>query len=298
MQHYLVVIGTILVCVVALVVNYLLSIENSPSEEVGQPVAESRVDITNPHTDSDGDGLLNWEEDLHGTSKRHTDSDGDGIADGVEVNNGTDPTRIEVQQEPEHLQIITEPLETYEFAQITQPVSLQDLMHSYTHDPQQLADLVLDNPALSAQEVHYKEGLNQIATLFENTQVSSLLDLQIMTAYAQGNSVDRFPIEELQQAYQVAARGYQSIAENYQEPVGGYARRLFELAQIAHTQLGRSLEYQANEEAQELSNNPWQVYAESQEALVALLVEIHEWVLGIGLPFDHREPGYFFLFTL
>ncbi|MCB1236754.1 MAG: hypothetical protein KDM91_16935, partial [Verrucomicrobiae bacterium] len=41
--------------------------------------------------DSDGDGLLNWEEFLLGTDPHSADSDGDKILDGFEANFGSDP---------------------------------------------------------------------------------------------------------------------------------------------------------------------------------------------------------------
>jgi len=43
--------------------------------------------------DSDGDGLLDWEETLWGTDPNNTDSDGDGTDDGEEVANGRNPAK-------------------------------------------------------------------------------------------------------------------------------------------------------------------------------------------------------------
>ncbi len=43
------------------------------------------------HADSDGDGLLNFEEQKRGTDKANADTDGDGIPDGEEVDAGSDP---------------------------------------------------------------------------------------------------------------------------------------------------------------------------------------------------------------
>ena len=41
--------------------------------------------------DDDSDALLNWEEDVWGTSRTDADSDDDGVNDGTEVRRGTDP---------------------------------------------------------------------------------------------------------------------------------------------------------------------------------------------------------------
>ena len=43
------------------------------------------------NTDSDGDGLDDWQEEMNGTDANNSDTDGDGINDGDEVANGTDP---------------------------------------------------------------------------------------------------------------------------------------------------------------------------------------------------------------
>ena len=43
-------------------------------------------------TDTDGDGLLDWEEELRGSDPENEDTDGDGTKDGEEVENGRDPT--------------------------------------------------------------------------------------------------------------------------------------------------------------------------------------------------------------
>ncbi len=47
--------------------------------------------IANVDGDSDGDGLLNWQEYLLGTDPNNSDTDGDGVGDGEEVDAGTDP---------------------------------------------------------------------------------------------------------------------------------------------------------------------------------------------------------------
>ncbi len=44
-------------------------------------------------SDTDGDGLLNWQETLWGTNPNETDSDADGVSDGDEVGLGANPLR-------------------------------------------------------------------------------------------------------------------------------------------------------------------------------------------------------------
>jgi len=54
-----------------------------------QPVQRNVIETT----DSDGDGLADWEESLWKTSTMRTDSDSDGISDGDEVAQGRDPAQ-------------------------------------------------------------------------------------------------------------------------------------------------------------------------------------------------------------
>jgi alpha-tubulin suppressor-like RCC1 family protein len=46
--------------------------------------------------DSDGDGLVNWQESQNGTDPGNTDSNGDGFADGLSVSMGIDPASNDV----------------------------------------------------------------------------------------------------------------------------------------------------------------------------------------------------------
>lgn len=49
------------------------------------------IDITN--RDTDNDGLLDWEERLHGADPENRDTDGDGTNDGEEIRVGRDPVK-------------------------------------------------------------------------------------------------------------------------------------------------------------------------------------------------------------
>ena len=45
------------------------------------------------NSDSDGDGLKDWEENIYGTDPHNADSDGDGTKDGDEIAQGRDPLK-------------------------------------------------------------------------------------------------------------------------------------------------------------------------------------------------------------
>lgn len=67
-------------------------IANTPEETQTGDVALNFVPSGSVlSTDSDGDGLMDWEEALRGTNPNNPDSDGDGTNDGDEVRGGRDP---------------------------------------------------------------------------------------------------------------------------------------------------------------------------------------------------------------
>jgi Bacterial TSP3 repeat len=53
--------------------------------------SSSAEEVVANETDSDGDGLHDWEEVLWGTDAHNPDTDGDGTSDGVEINAGRNP---------------------------------------------------------------------------------------------------------------------------------------------------------------------------------------------------------------
>jgi len=73
--------------------------------------------------DSDGDGLLNWQEDLYGTSKTLRDSDGDGMSDGAEVSMGRDPAYFGERNQGTLIQPQVDTYDEYVFETETQDQS-------------------------------------------------------------------------------------------------------------------------------------------------------------------------------
>lgn len=58
-----------------------------------EPTASAESRFAAAVFDSDGDGLLDWEEELWGTDKERQDTDGDGTPDGEEVASRRDPRK-------------------------------------------------------------------------------------------------------------------------------------------------------------------------------------------------------------
>lgn len=63
-------------------------------EEYFTPIALENIVKNSAWTkDADGDGLMDWEEDLWKTDRENSDTDSDGTRDGDEIKNRRDPTR-------------------------------------------------------------------------------------------------------------------------------------------------------------------------------------------------------------
>jgi hypothetical protein len=80
--------------VVIIGVGYGVQTWKKNSQEAQEKEAlekSNQIASSNPTTDSDGDGLMNWEEIRLGTSPIKYDSDSDGTNDGVEISQGRDP---------------------------------------------------------------------------------------------------------------------------------------------------------------------------------------------------------------
>lgn len=88
---------SIVIVVTALIVAVVITLSNikkTPSQttEVDNVnVYSSLAENSKLNIDSDGDGLLDWEELLWGTDPNNPDTDGDGTNDGDEVRMGRDP---------------------------------------------------------------------------------------------------------------------------------------------------------------------------------------------------------------
>lgn len=89
--------GVVVISVIGIVLLTLLFMHNNespeaPNETAPQTASTSQENRARHSTDTDGDGLADWEERLQGTDVNDPDTDGDGISDGEEVAAGSDPT--------------------------------------------------------------------------------------------------------------------------------------------------------------------------------------------------------------
>lgn len=77
----------------ALILFFSLQEVSTPQKESSQKIEKKIAQslAKNLQLDTDGDGVLDWEEKLHKTNPKNKDTDSDGLEDGFEIATGTDP---------------------------------------------------------------------------------------------------------------------------------------------------------------------------------------------------------------
>lgn len=81
----------IFIVVIALFVSVAVVGSRSSPKTIGENALFASGETAPLPKDSDGDGLMDWEELLWGTDPHNPDTDGDGISDGDEVSEGKNP---------------------------------------------------------------------------------------------------------------------------------------------------------------------------------------------------------------
>jgi len=87
----------ITIFIVVASISYSAYKKNKSTNQLVDNLQESKIlvslenNLDTSQSDLDGDGLLDWEEDLRGTDKNNPDTDGDGTSDGDEVAINRDP---------------------------------------------------------------------------------------------------------------------------------------------------------------------------------------------------------------
>jgi len=235
-------------------------------------------------TDSDGDGLFDWQEDLYGTSKKLLDSDGDGVSDGEEVSKGQDPNYY---GEGVLDTVVSPQREIFPDFEYTVPTPKEILLPSETRINK---DKVVEAPG----DVVTRRALN-----------TSGLALQQVYG-AGGNNIELFRNLFLQQDSLDGEKVLQIVEEN-KKAAGQIALLEAPLVQSELDILSRAFADVAQSlqiliDSQELEE---QVYVElvlqynaDVFALQAAITNVHRYVVAKNINFTADEPGNFFLFQL
>ncbi len=112
--------------------------------------------------DADGDGLFDWEEELHGTDSQNPDSDGDGEIDGTEVRAGRNPVTPDPYATSTPQSGVFYNDVAYVPGSLTETVSTS-FISNYTLLKQagRLDDATLERLSLEVAEEAYRKGLIQ-----------------------------------------------------------------------------------------------------------------------------------------
>lgn len=177
---------------------------------------------TNEATDLDGDGLMDWEEALWGTSPTNSDSDNDGTPDGEEVNQNRNPLIAGDDA------IATTTDSGNYVPQETDPNSLTSkIARSIFENVTEVSGVDAYSPEVGAQiaaqiaEAAANAAAPQIVFNIGDVKIKSQPSKNDIKAY--GNDIMRHILENMRDVYLdpaayedlgVSARGFRSIAED------------------------------------------------------------------------------------
>ena len=275
---------------------------DNPSDETLQALEQDKKtsSLKDPMADTDNDGLLNWEEDLYGTSKKSSDSDGDGVSDGQEVALGTDPRSFLPVRDDTI--IVSEDVETYEFQQIDNPQSVQALINNLVQIQNQESNigeisLTGENTAVLGVNTDSREQvrscINQFAIVVDNSLVTSAQDMAVLQNYVTGSTTNTFALEELIAANKQARDNMKNIDA---ASCGFMSKQLTQMSAV-YTQFTTTLEQalaQGPVSGEDYNYQVWVDYAEQANAWVGIMNDMRVLVSGSGVVFEKNEPGYIF----
>lgn len=268
-------------------VNVAIFNTDNPDTGVYTQRDEITATLKDPMADSDGDGLKNWEEDLYGSSKKNVDSDGDGVNDGDEIARGTDPTVY--GNVSRNINVISENTQGYEFAQTSNPNSIEELasMVGSVEPAETMPEI-----EFSPDQLTMKQCLNQIATVLQNSLVTSINDAATINSYLTGESTNTYPIEQMKQAAGTAWKDMQSVVQpvvcnNLQPVIAAFAGVYQDQNQALDLVLATTASTTEHYEA-------WAVYARTTEQWTNTVMGMREIAVRENVTFVETEPGYMF----
>lgn len=253
---------------------------------------QERYSMQDPMADTDGDGLLNWEEELYGTSKRNPDSDGDGIPDGQDEEPLVPAGLYIGNQEVQNIQ---EDTEKYTFTQESSPTSMDDLVKNIstvlTDQGSEAAD-----PAQSDMQNGIKLACaNAVASLLDNTYSLSAQDINVLNSYMVGSTTNQYPIDLMIQSLESSSK---ALATNIKQQSCVFIKPLLVSLvseQDKQTNLLRKIRDTSRED--ESFMRFWQSYGESVLQFSNIIKSIGEKIGSSNLEVGSNDPAQVFIFS-
>ena len=245
-------------------------------------IVETTVDYS-ANSDSDGDGLLNWQEELYGTNKKLRDSDGDGVNDGDEVAQKRDPNYY---GEGVDDQVVVQP----------QQKIYEDFEYKLPEQQEQgLSNIGLSTKVItsSVDQVAIKETLNTLGLIILDTYSSD------------PNTVDKLNLLFLREGYDKAfiaglVGRYKNAAQRTREVSDTRLGLELQAIAVSYDSIADALEQAISSPApsEEEHGQILTQYAQSINQLHNTIISINAFVKSQGITFNPGEPGEYFLFKL
>jgi len=234
--------------------------------------------------DTDGDGLLDWQEDLYGTSVRLRDTDGDRVTDFEEVKNGHDPL------------VYGEGLSQEDIVPQTDIFGEPTIVFDEVLEGRVDFNFEIDKKTDGLNsDSELRNTINSLGGLVNSSYTSDTQDLILFgNLFAQSlTEEDRGKLLNISDLYQEIVVGIDAISNPALNiEIKNLRKNYLDLSQRI-TSLLESQDVDKQEYLQEVLLFNGEAYA-----LQETLLSIHNYVKGNQINFQENEPGVFFLFSL
>lgn len=278
-------------CALVLVCGWLLLRKDGKTEESARPVVVSKAAELPPAPtafDTDGDGLLDFEEALWRTDPHNPDTDGDGTADGEEVRLHRDPRKAGPNDSLEGPLAV--PVSPDTVATPPAPIRIGA--------PPLLGGTINLQPSSESSSAPTEHPLHTFGNALGAPIQGAAADADAELAFWNSVAGNKKMNETLIQ-------GFVKLAEKYERLADSLASILPpSQAEQTHTKLGEAYRNYAKairiiagtKTGSYLSGESMTAYSESTLALARAFVEMSNLFYREGIRFGKAEPGSVFMF--
>ena len=185
--------------------------------------------------------------------------------------------------------MISEETQAYQFAQLRNPSPLEDFLSTLTTVEESAQPH--QSPALSSEQIAYKQCLNHIASVIQNASVTSASDVATLNQFLTEQTTNTAPVEDIRIASVSAHDRLQALSLEdcprvtliVEEIAQLYEQQSLALSRVLGTPIGSPEQYQA-----------WATYGEAASSWNTKLADLRAIAQEQGLTFSSPEPGSLF----